>query len=334
MKALRIAIPDDYQDCVRSLKCFSRLAGHEVSVFQDTLTDSGALAHRLRGFDALVLTRERTAITAGLLDQLPALKLISQTGRLAGHVDLAACTERGVLVADGRGSGAATAELTWALVLASRRHLVAEANRLRAGQWQGHLGQQLQGQRLGVWSYGRIGRQVAAFGRAFGMPVWVWGRDASTAAARADGFEVAPSRAAFFGGSDVVSLHVRLNAQTHGLITAADLALMRPDALLVNTSRAELVAEGALAAALYRGRPGFAAVDVYEQEPVLGADHPLLALPNALCTPHIGYVERDNFESYFGQAFDNINAFAAGAPQNLVNPEAVAAHTIRHQAPD
>lgn len=334
MKALRIAIPDDYQDCVRSLNCFSRLAGHEVSVFQDTLTDAHALAHRLRGFDALVLTRERTAITAGLLDQLPALKLISQTGRLAGHVDLAACTERGVLVADGRGSGAATAELTWALVLASRRHLVAEANRLRAGQWQGHLGQQLQGQRLGVWSYGRIGRQVAAFGRAFGMPVWVWGRDASTAAARADGFEVAPSRAAFFGGSDVVSLHVRLNAQTHGLITAADLALMRPDALLVNTSRAELVAEGALAAALYRGRPGFAAVDVYEQEPVLGADHPLLALPNALCTPHIGYVERDNFENYFGQAFDNINAFAAGAPQNLVNPEAVAAHTIRHQAPD
>ena len=334
MKALRIAIPDDYQDCVRSLKCFSRLAGHEVSVFQDTLTDAHALAHRLRGFDALVLTRERTAITAGLLDQLPALKLISQTGRLAGHVDLAACTERGVLVADGRGSGAATAELTWALVLASRRHLVAEANRLRAGQWQGHLGQQLQGQRLGVWSYGRIGRQVAAFGRAFGMQVWVWGRDASTAAARADGFEVAPSRAAFFGGSDVVSLHVRLNAQTHGLITAADLALMRPDALLVNTSRAELVAEGALAAALYRGRPGFAAVDVYEQEPVLGADHPLLALPNALCTPHIGYVERDNFENYFGQAFDNINAFAAGAPQNLVNPEAVAAHTIRHQAPD
>ena len=334
MKALRIAIPDDYQDCVRSLNCFSRLAGHEVSVFQDTLTDAHALAHRLRGFDALVLTRERTAITAGLLDQLPALKLISQTGRLAGHVDLAACTERGVLVADGRGSGAATAELTWALVLASRRHLVAEANRLRAGQWQGHLGQQLQGQRLGVWSYGRIGRQVAAFGRAFGMPVWVWGRDASTTAARADGFEVAPSRAAFFGGSDVVSLHVRLNAQTHGLITAADLALMRPDALLVNTSRAELVAEGALAAALYRGRPGFAAVDVYEQEPVLGADHPLLALPNALCTPHIGYVERDNFENYFGQAFDNINAFAAGAPQNLVNPEAVAAHTIRHQAPD
>ena len=333
MKALRIAIPDDYPDCVRNLDCFARLAGHEVTVFRDTLTDVGALARRLQGFDALVLTRERTAITAELLDRLPALKIISQTGRLAGHVDLAACTERGVLVADGRGSGAATAELTWALVLGSRRHLVAEANRLRAGQWQGHLGQQLRGQRLGVWSYGRIGRQVAAYGQAFGMKVWVWGREASTAAARTDGFEVAPSRAAFFEGSDVVSLHVRLNAQTHSLITAADLALMRPDALLVNTSRAELVAEGALAAALYRGRPGFAAVDVYEQEPVLGADHPLLALPNALCTPHIGYVERDNFENYFGQAFDNINAFAAGAPQNLVNPEAVAAHTMSHQAP-
>ena len=320
MTPLRIAIPDDYQNCVRSLACFSKLAAHEVTVFHDTLHDMAALAERLKHFDALVLTRERTAISADLLARLPQLRVISQTGKVAEHIDLEACTARGVAVFDGRGSGAATAELTWALVLASRRHLVDEVNRLQAGQWQGHLGQQLSGQRLGVWSYGRIGRQVAKYGRAFGMQVWVWGREASLADARADGFEVAPSRQAFFAGSDVLSLHVRLNAQTRGLVTAADLALMRPQALFVNTSRAELVAEGALVAALEQGRPGFAAVDVYEAEPVLGAQHPLVKHPRALCTPHIGYVERDNYELYFGTAFDNLNAFASGQTQHLVNP--------------
>ena len=318
---MRVAIPDDYQDCVRQLACFAKLAGHEVQVFNDTVTDEAALAERLQGFDAVVLTRERTAVRASLLARLPALRLISQTGKLAGHVDLVACTTRGVAVAEGSGTGAATAELTWALVLASRRNLVNEVNRLHAGLWQGHLGQQLAGRRLGVWSYGRIGRQVAAYGRAFGMQVWVWGREGSLADARADGVEVAPSREAFFAQSDVLSLHVRLNAQTRGLVTADDLARMKPDALLVNTSRAELLAEGALAQALERGRPGFAAVDVYESEPILSAGHPLLQLPNALCTPHIGYVERDNYERYFGIAFDNINAFAEGRPANLVNPD-------------
>ena len=321
MNNLRIAIPDDYQNCVRSLACFSKLAAHQVTVFNDTLHDVEALAERLQNFDALVLTRERTAINAALLARLPNLRVISQTGKVAEHIDIAACTARGVAVVDGRGSGAATAELTWALVLASRRYLVDEVNRLKSGQWQGHLGQQLSGQRLGVWSYGRIGRQIAAYGRAFGMQVWVWGREASLADARADGFEVAPSREAFFAGSDVLSLHVRLNAQTRGLITAADLALMRPDSLFVNTSRAELVAEGALVAALEQGHPGFAAVDVYEAEPVLGAQHPLVRHPRALCTPHIGYVERDNYELYFGTAFDNLNAFAAGQTKNLVNPD-------------
>jgi D-3-phosphoglycerate dehydrogenase len=318
---VRIAIPDDYQDCVRHLACFSKLEGHEVSVFNDTVHDRDALAARLRDADAIVLTRERTAIDAALLDRLPRLRLISQTGRIADHVDVAACTARGVVVADGRGSGAATAELTWALMLASRRNLVAEANRLREGRWQGSLGQQLNGQRLGVWSYGRIGRQVAAYGRAFGMAVWVWGRESSTAAARADGIEVAPSRADFFAASDVLSLHVRLNAQTRGIVTAEDLARMKPSALLVNTSRAELVADGALAAALGAGRPGFAAVDVFETEPVLGAAHPLLAMPQALCTPHLGYVERDNYEGYFGMAFDNINAFAGGRRSGFVNTQ-------------
>ncbi len=318
---MRVTIPDDYQHCVRQLDCFASLAGHEVMVFHDTPQDEAALAERLQGFDALVLTRERTPITASLLDRLPQLRLISQTGKLSSHVDLAACTARGVAVADGQGSGAATAELTWALVLASRRHLVSEVNRLHAGLWQGHLGQQLLGQRLGVWSYGRIGKQVAAYGRAFGMQVWVWGREGSVADARADGFEVAPSREAFFAQSDVISLHVRLNAQTRGLVTADDLAAMKTDALLVNTSRAELLAEGALVQALQRGRPGFAAVDVYESEPIYAEGHPLLKLPNALCTPHIGYVEKDNYERYFGMAFDHINAFAQGQPKNIVNPE-------------
>lgn len=323
MTSLRIAIPDDYQNCVRSLACFSKLAGHQVTVFNDTLHDIAALAERLQNFDALVLTRERTVISAALLAHLPQLRIISQTGKVADHIDIAACTAHGVAVVDGRGTGSATAELTWALILASRRYLVQEVNRLQDGQWQGHLGQQLAGQRLGVWSYGRIGRQIAAYGRAFGMKVWVWGRQASIADAYADGFEVAPSRVAFFAESDVLSLHVRLNAQTHGLVTAEDLAQMRENALFVNTSRAELVAQGALVTALDKGHPGFAAVDVYEAEPVLGAQDPLVRHPRALCTPHIGFVERDNYELYFGIAFDNLNAFASGQVQNLVNPEAL-----------
>lgn len=320
---MRIVIPDDHQDCVRSLDCFSRLAGHDVRVFNDTVKGTDALVARFADAEAIVLTRERTRIDAALLDRLPRLRLISQTGKLAGHVDLEACTARGVLVAEGSGAGSATAEIAWALALASRRHLVSEANRLRQGKWQGHLGQQLSGQRLGVWSYGRIGRQVAGYGRAFGMQVWVWGREASTAAAHADGFEVAPTREAFFAQSDVISLHVRLNAETTGIVAADDLARMKPTALLVNTSRAELIAPGALELALARGRPGFAAVDVYEEEPVLGANHPLLALPNVLCTPHIGYVEKDNYERYFGIAFDNVCAFAEGRLTEVVNPAAL-----------
>ena len=321
---MRIVIPDDYQDCVRGLDCFAKLAGHDVQVFNDTVHDTATLAARFADAEAIVLTRERTRIDAALLDRLPRLRLIAQTGKLAGHVDLAACTARGVLVVEGSGAGSATAELAWALALASRRHLVDEATRLRQGLWQGHLGQQLGGQRLGVWSYGRIGRQVAAYGRVFGMQVWVWGRDTSTAAARADGFEVAPSREAFFAESDVISLHVRLNADTLGLVDAQDLGRMKTTALLVNTSRAELVAPGALAQALAHGRPGFAAVDVYEAEPVLGSDHPLLRLPNVLCTPHIGYVTRDEYELQFRDIFDQIVAYAEGHPTNVVNPDALA----------
>ena len=322
---MRVVIPDDYQDCVRHLACFPKLAAHEVTIFNDTVHDPDALVQRLGNAQAVVLTRERTAISDALLQRLPQLRIISQTGKAAAHIDMAACTARGVAVAEGSGTGAATAELTWALLLASRRNLVDEANRLRAGLWQGTVGQQLQEQRLGVWGYGRVGTQVAAYGRAFGMKVWVWGREGSASRARADGLEVAPSREAFFAESDVVSLHVRLSPDSQGAVSPADLARMKPTALLVNTSRAGLIEPGALVQALRAGRPGFAAVDVFEDEPVLGASDPLLALPNALCTPHLGYVERDNYERYYGTAFDNINAFAAGQPVNLANPQVLAA---------
>jgi D-3-phosphoglycerate dehydrogenase len=322
---MRIVIPDDYQDCVRSLDCFARLAGHEVRVFHDTVTGIDALAERFADADAIVLTRERTRIDAALLERLPRLRIISQTGKLAGHVDLRACAARGVVVTEGSGAGSATAELAWTLALASRRFLVQEAIGMRQGLWQRHLGQQLGGQRLGVWSYGRIGRQVAGFGKAFGMRVWVWGRQGSTDMARRDGVEVAPSREAFFEDSDIISLHVRLNPETIGLVAACDLDRMKTTALLVNTSRAELIEPHALEQALVRGRPGFAAVDVYEQEPVMHPGHPLAALPNALCTPHIGYVERDNYERYFGIAFDNINRFADGRLEQAENAAAAAA---------
>ncbi|MFC4275857.1 D-2-hydroxyacid dehydrogenase family protein [Achromobacter aloeverae] len=318
---MHIAIPDDYQDCVRGLDCYASLAAHQVTIYRDHTKDPDELARRFADADAIVLTRERTAVDAALLDRLPRLRLISQIGKTAAHIDLAACTARGIAVAEGSGSGAATAELTWALMLASRRHLVSEVNGLRAGRWQASLGQQLRGQRLGVWSYGRIGRQVAAYGAAFGMKVWVWGGPGSTADARGDGVEVAPTREAFFARSDVVTLHLRLSGATRGAVTAADLARMGPRALLVNTSRAELIEAGALEAALRAGAPGYAAVDTFESEPVLGADHPLLHLDNALCTPHLGFVEKDNYEAYFGTAFDNINRFFAGTPANLANPE-------------
>lgn len=318
---MRIVIPDDYQDCVRQLDCFGKLAGHDVTVFNDSVTDVNELAARFAGAQALVLIRERTRITAELLDKLPDLRMISQTAKVSGHIDLAACTARGIVVSEGSGGPTSTAELTWALIMASRRYLVPEVNRLNSGQWQGYLGQQLHGQTLGVWSYGRIGKLVAGYGRAFGMKVWVWGRSESVARAQADGFDVAPSRERFFAESDVLSLHVRLNADTTGLVTGADLARMKSTALFVNTSRAELVAPGALLQALDAGRPGYAAVDVYETEPVLDASHPLLNRANVLCTPHIGYVERDNYELYLGTAFDNLLAFVAGQPANLANPD-------------
>ena len=309
---MHILIPDDYQNAVCTLDCFSKLTGHTVTIYSDTVTDLDTLAARLEPADALVLIRERTHITADLLARLPRLKLIAQTGRGTTHIDLAACAQRGITVTHGSGSSHATAELTWALILAATRFIPQEVARLKAGEWQGHFGRGLHGRTLGIWGYGGIGSLVARYGQAFGMRVIVWGREGSVSRARADGFSPAPDRDTFLAECDVLSLHVKLNAETRGLVTAADFARMKPDALFVNTSRAELIEPGALVGALRAGRPGFAAVDVYEQEPILGADHPLLKMDNVICTPHLGYVEKDSYEGYFGQAFDQVVAFAEG----------------------
>ncbi|WP_277374502.1 D-2-hydroxyacid dehydrogenase family protein [Pseudomonas sp. AA-38] len=306
---MRIVIPDDYQRVVQGLECFSLLEGFDVRVYHDAVSDVDVLAERFAEADALVLTRERTRLDAALLQRLPRLKLISQTGRAGPHLDLEACRERGVTVAEGTGSPIAAAELTWALILNARRGLREAMNGLYAGQWQVNLGQRLYGQTLGIWGYGRIGQRLARYARAFEMPVLVWGSEASRQAAVADGHEAAPTREAFFAQADIVSLHLRLVEATRYCVSAADLARMKPDALLVNSSRAELIAPGALLEALERGRPGQAALDVFEQEPILQADHPLLTHPRVLCTPHLGYVEKHSYEAYFGEAFANVRAF-------------------------
>jgi D-3-phosphoglycerate dehydrogenase len=323
---MHIVIPEDYQQAVRGLDCFARLRDHEVTVLDQPLHDLDAMAAAFADADALVLIRERTRIDDALLARLPRLRLISQTGRLSGNVDLTACARHGVAVAEGSGSPIAPAELAWALVLAASRRLRAYGDALHAGHWQATgdpgLGRVVHGRTLGIWSYGKIGRLVAGYGRAFGMRVRLWGGEASCARARADGYEVAASRAELFESSDVLSLHRRLSEATRHEVTAADLARMRPDALLVNTSRAELIVPGALLAALDSGRPGMAAVDVFEREPLRDPHDAWLRHPRVFATPHLGYVERDSYEQYFSIAFDNVLAFAAGTPRNLAQPPA------------
>ena len=316
---MHIVISDDHQDCIRHLSCIEKLNGHTVEIFNNSVSGTDALAERYKNAEALVLIRERTVITRELLDRLPKLKVISQTGKMASHVDLQACKEKGIVVMDGRGSGAATAELNMLLILASLRRLVEEVARLKNGQWQGYLGDQLSGKVLGVYGFGRIGKQVCHLGKAFGAKPLVWGRESSLQNAAQEGFAVASSKENFFRTSDIVCLQLRLNDETRHIVSAQDLAMMKPTSLLVNASRAELIEPGALEVGLEQGRPAYAAIDTYESEPILGANHPLLHLPNCLCTPHIGFVERDNYEAYFGIAFDNINAYIAGSPQNCVN---------------
>jgi D-3-phosphoglycerate dehydrogenase len=325
---MKIAILDDYQDSVRTLDCFKLLDGHDVKVFTNTVKGAGQLAARLAPYEVLVLIRERSHLNAALLARLPNLKLISQTGKVSGNIDVAAATARGVAIAEGTGSPVAPAELTWALIMAAQRKIAAYAAHLKQGLWQtaaiepafNTLGVVLRGRTLAIWGYGRIGRMVAAYGRAFGMEVLVWGSQASRDAARADGCRAAPSREAFFAEADVLSLHLRLNDATRGLVNGDDLARMKPSALFVNTSRAELVADGALEAALRAGHPGRAALDVFTSEP-LPEDAALLKMPNVLATPHLGYVEKDSYELYFGTALQTIVDFAAGTCGNLLNPD-------------
>jgi len=328
---MRITILDDYQDAVRKLDCFSLLDGHDVKVYNNTVKGLGQLAVRLRDTETLVLIRERTPITRALLDKLPQLKLISQTGRVGSHIDVEACTERGIAVAQGVGSPVAPAELTWALIMSAMRRIPQYAANLKHGAWQQSgmkassmppnfgLGRTLHGGQLGLFGYGKIGKIVAGYGKAFGMKVTVWGRESTLERARADGLETAASKEALFEGSDVLCMLLKLSEETRGIVTLADLQRMGPEALFVNTSRAELVEPGALVLALNRGRPGLAAIDVFESEPILQG-HPLLRMENVICTPHIGFVENNSYNLYFKVAFENILAWAAGKPANLVTP--------------
>ncbi|MDR0480156.1 MAG: D-2-hydroxyacid dehydrogenase family protein [Burkholderiaceae bacterium] len=333
---MSIVILDDYQDAVRKLNCAAKLAPYQVKVYTNTVKGLGQLAVRLRDAEALVLIRERTAITRALIEKLPQLRLIAQTGRVGGHIDVDACTEYGVAVAEGVGSPVAPAELTWALVLAAARRLPQYIGNLVHGAWQQPglktssmppnfgLGTALRGRVLGIWGYGKIGKIVAGYGRAFGMQVLIWGSESSRGRAVVDGYHTASNRDALFAESDVLALHLRLSDTTRHVVRQTDLARMKPTAILVNTSRAELIEPNALVSALSRGRPGMAAVDVFESEPILQG-HTLLRLENCICTPHIGYVEQDSYELYFGAAFDNILNYARGTPTNIVNPGALQA---------
>jgi len=319
---MKIAIIDDYQDAFRKLECSKKLAGHELIAFTDTEKDPAKLAARLQDVEILVLTQQRSKLPRAVIEKLPKLKLVSQTGRNANHIDIAACTEKGIVVsAGGAGNPNGTAELAWALILAALRRIPQEVRRMQDGKWQGSVGTGLAGKTLGIYAYGRIGSLVAQVGKAFGMRVWCWGRDGSTAKAKAAGYEVAASREAFFAESDVISLHLPLNDGTRGIVTAEDLARMKPSALIVNTSRAPIIAKDALVAALKAGRPGRAAIDVYEDEPVLNANHPLIGMDNVVCTPHLGYVEESTYEAYYNAAVEQILAFIAGKPINVANPD-------------
>jgi len=320
---MKISILDDYHDTLRTLGCFGKLAGHDVEIWNDHVQDVDTLGKRLKDTEALVLIRERTQIRAPLLDRLPKLKLISQRS-VFPHIDVDACTRRGVIVSSSQHTGApsyAAAELTWGLVLAAMRRIPQQMEALRAGKWQIGVGNSLRGKTMGIYGYGRIGAVVAGYAKAFGMKVLVWSREPSLARARADGYLAARSKQAFFEECDIVSLHMRLVDSTRGIVTADDLGRMKTTALIVNTSRAPLIAPGALVSALRAGRPGMAAVDVYEDEPLTDIRHPLLTMDNVVCTPHIGYVTREEYEIQFADIFDQIAAYASGKPINVVNPE-------------
>ena len=332
---MKITILDDYHDTLRTLRCFAKLKSHDVTVWTDHVQDVAVLSKRLADTEILVLIRERTQIRAPLIERLPNLKLISQRS-VFPHIDIDACTANGVIVSSSQHAETpsyATAELTWALILAAMRQIPQQMAALQSGKWQTGVGKSLRGKTLGVFGYGRIGRVVAGYGAAFGMNVLVWARESSRIRATADGHQVARNKEAFFEECDALSLHLRLVGATKGIVTGSDLARMKPTALIVNTSRAQLIEPGALVNALRAGRPEFAAIDVYETEPVVNATDPLLSLDNVICTPHIGYVTSDEFEIQFADVFDQIGAYCSGEPINVVNPEVRAAMGLRGQAP-
>jgi D-3-phosphoglycerate dehydrogenase len=326
---MRIVIPDEYQDVIERLPCFAMLDGHDVTRYREPAASFEQLVERLQPADAVVAIRERVTFDRALIERLPNLKLIALVGRNATTIDYAACTEHRVMVSRGQSnSPTSPAELTVALILASRRNIVIEAERMRLGRWPYTLSHRLRGSTLGIFGLGNIGSLVAHAGAGLGMRVLVWGQEHSARRAAESGYDVARSKAELFEQSDVLSLHVRLRADTVGIVGPEDLAQMKPTALIVNTSRAELIQPGALLAALRGGRPGYAAVDVYEQEPIVNGDHPFLSMPNVICTPHLGWAEWDNFELYYAEAFDQIAAFAAGKPLRLINPEVTPRHGL------
>ena len=322
---MKVTVLDDYFDTVRTLDCFAKLKGHEVTIWNDHVQDVDKLAERLKETEALVLIRERTQIRTPLLERLPTLKLISQRS-VYPHIDIETCTRLGIVVSSGQHPDTpsyATAELTWGLVLSAARLIPQQVASLKAGNWQFAVGSTIRGKIFGVYGYGRIAAVVAGYASAFGMKVLVLARDASMAKARADGYETADSKAAFFAQCDVISLHMRLVDATRGIVGPADLARMKPSAILINTSRAGLIAPGALIEALRAGRPGFAAVDVFEKEPLRDTADPLLNMDNVVATPHVGYVSRDEYEIQFSDIFDQIVSYAAGTPANVVNPDVI-----------
>lgn len=322
---MKISVLDDYHDTLRTLGCFSKLDGHDVTIWNDHVQDGDALAERLRDSEVLVLIRERTKIRTPLLERMPNLRLISQRS-VYPHIDVECCTRLGVIVSSSQHPGTpsiAAAELTWGLILAAMRQIPQQMSSLKTGGWQIGIGNNLRGRTLGIYGYGRIGSVIAGYGKAFGMKVLIWAREASRTRALADGYATAHSKQAFFEECGVISLHMRLYDATRGIVTAADLARMKPTALLVNTSRAQLIEAGALVNALRAGRPGMAAVDVYEKEPLLDTRNPLIMMDNVVCTPHIGYVTREEYEIQFADIFDQVTAYAAGTPINVVNPEAL-----------
>jgi D-3-phosphoglycerate dehydrogenase len=323
---VKVTVLDDYFDTIRTLDCFAKLKGHDVTIWNDHVQDVDVLAERLKDTEALVLIRERTQIRTPLLERLPKLKLISQRS-VYPHIDIDTCTRLGIVVSSGQHADTpsyATAELTWGLVLASARMIAQQVASLKAGHWQFGVGSTVRGKVFGIYGYGRIGAVVASYARAFGMKVLVWAREPAMAKARADGYETAASKAAFFEACDYISLHMRLVDATRGIVRAEDLARMKPTATLVNTSRAGLIEPNALAGALRAGRPGFAAVDVFEKEPLRDTADPLLNMDNVVATPHIGYVSRDEYEIQFTDIFEQIVAYAAGTPTNVVNPDMLA----------